>query len=76
MLNKKNEKLLLFDYDGTLVDSAQMIIDGTIEAFNRCGLATPKPEVIKAGIGQKLNVAFKRYLPHEHKGLILSLIHI
>ena len=33
MLNNKNEKLLLFDYDGTLVDSAQMIIDGTIEAF-------------------------------------------
>ena len=56
MLNKKNKKLLLFDYDGTLVDSAQMIIDGTIEAFNRCGLATPKPEEIKAGIGQKLNV--------------------
>ena len=50
MLNKENEKLLLFDYDGTLVDSAQMIIDGTIEAFNRCGLATPKPEKIKAGI--------------------------
>ena len=74
MLNKKNEKLLLFDYDGTLVDSAQMIIDGTIEAFNRCGLATPKPEVIKAGIGQKLHVAFKRYIPLEHKGLINEVI--
>ena len=33
MLNNNNKKLLLFDYDGTLVDSAQMIIDGTIEAF-------------------------------------------
>ena len=74
MLNKKNEKLLLFDYDGTLVDSAQMIIDGTIEAFNRCGLATPKPKEIKAGIGQKLHVAFKRYLPLEHKGLINEVI--
>ena len=74
MLNKKNEKLLLFDYDGTLVDSAQMIIDGTVEAFNRCGLATPEPEEIKAGIGQKLHVALKRYLPLEHRGLINEVI--
>ena len=74
MLNKKNEKLLLFDYDGTLVDSAQMIIDGTIEAFNRCGLATPEREEIRAGIGQKLHIAFKRYLPLEHKGLINEVI--
>ena len=46
MVNKEKGKLLLFDYDGTLVDSAKMIVDGTIEAFNRCGLATPKPEEI------------------------------
>ena len=74
MLNKKNERLLLFDYDGTLVDSAQMIIDGTIEAFNRCGLATPKPEEIKAGIGQKLDIAIKSYLPLEHKGMLDAVI--
>ena len=74
MLNKKNEKLLLFDYDGTLVDSAQMIIDGTIEAFNRCGLETPKPEEIKAGIGQKLDIAIKSYLPHEYRGVLDEVI--
>ena len=68
MLNKKNEKLLLFDYDGTLVDSAQMIIDGTVEAFNRCGFAIPEREEIKAGIGQKLDIAIKSYLPLENKG--------
>ena len=74
MLNNTNGKLLLFDYDGTLVDSAQMIIDGTIEAFNRCGLATPKPEEIKAGIGQKLDIAIKNYLPLEHKGMLDAVI--
>ena len=68
MLNKKNGKLLLFDYDGTLVDSAKMIIEGTIEAFNRCGLVIPEPEEIQAGIGQKLDIAIKSYLPLEHKG--------
>ena len=70
MLNKNNKKLLLFDYDGTLVDSAQMIIDGTVEAFNRCGLATPEPEKIKAGIGQKLAIAIKSYLPVGYKRLL------
>ena len=68
MLNKKNEKLLLFDYDGTLVDSAQMIIDGTVEAFKRYGLSTPKAEKIKAWIGHKLDIAIKSYFPLEHIG--------
>ena len=70
MLNKKNGKLLLFDYDGTLVDSAKMIIEGTIEAFSRCGLTSPEPEEIKAGIGQKLDIAIRSYLPLEHKGTL------
>ena len=74
MLNRKNKKLLLFDYDGTLVDSAQMIIDGTIEAFNRCRLETPEPELIKAGIGQKLDIAIKSYLPLEHEGTLDEVI--
>ena len=74
MVNKEKGKLLLFDYDGTLVDSAKMIVDGTIEAFNRCGLATPKPEEIRAGIGLKLDIAIKSYLPPEHKGLLNEVI--
>ena len=65
---------MLFDYDGTLVDSAQMIIDGTVEAFNRCGLASPQPEEIKAGIGQKLDIAIKSYLPLQHKGTLDEVI--
>ena len=70
MLNNNNKKLLLFDYDGKLVESAQMIIDGTIEAFNRCGLATPEPEKIKSGIGQKLDIAIQSYLPVGYKGML------
>ncbi len=68
MLNKKDVKLMLLEYHGTSVDSANMIIEGTIEALNRCGLAMPQPEEIKAGIGQKIDIAIKSYLPLEHKG--------
>ena len=74
MLNKKNGKLLLFDYDGTLVDSAKMIIEGTIEAFSRCGLTIPEPEEIKAGIGQKLDIAIRSYLPLENKATLEEVI--
>ena len=54
------KKLILFDYDGTLVDSADIIVEGTIEAFVRCGLPKPDPTKVRAGIGHKL---------------VLSLIH-
>ena len=30
-----NKKLILFDYDGTIVDSAKMIVRGAIEAFRK-----------------------------------------
>ena len=70
MLNNNNKKLLLFDYDGKLVESAQMIIDGTIEAFNRCGPATPEPGKIKAGIRQRLDIAIQSYLPVGYKGML------
>ena len=51
-----------------------MIIDGTIEAFNRCGLATPEPEKIKSGIGQKLDIAIQSYLPVRHNGMLNQVI--
>ena len=37
-------KLALFDYDGTIVDSAIMIVKGAIEAFRMCGLPDPDPK--------------------------------
>ena len=47
-----------------------MIIDGTIEAFNRCGPATPEPGKIKAGIRQRLDIAIQSYLPVGYKGML------
>ena len=59
------KKLILFDYDGTLVDSADIIVEGTIEAFVRCGLPKPDPTKVRAGIGHKLVTALKNYLPND-----------
>ena len=44
---KSNLKLALFDYDGTIVDSASMIVTGAIEAFRICGLPDPDPDKVR-----------------------------
>ena len=59
----KNLKLALFDYDGTIVDSAGMIVQGAIEAFRMCGLPDPDPQKVRENIGKPLAVALDVYMP-------------
>ena len=59
----KNLKLALFDYDGTIVDSAGMIVQGAIEAFRICGLPDPDPQKVRENIGRPLAVALDVYMP-------------
>ena len=47
---KDEKKLALFDYDGTIVDSAIMIVKGAIEAFRACGIPDPDPIKVKENI--------------------------
>ena len=42
-----NLRLALFDYDGTIVDSAIMIVQGAIAAFRICGLPDPDPAKVR-----------------------------
>ena len=59
----KNLKLALFDYDGTIVDSAIMIVEGAIAAFRMCGLPDPNPEKVRENIGKPLAIALDDYMP-------------
>ena len=59
----KNLKLALFDYDGTIVDSAIMIVEGAIAAFRMCGLPDPDPKKVKENIGKPLAIALDEYMP-------------
>ena len=56
-------KLALFDYDGTIVDSAIMIVQGAIEAFRMCGLPDPDPKKVRENIGKPLAIALDEYMP-------------
>ena len=66
-----SKKLILFDYDGTIVDSAKMIVKGAIEAFRMCGLPDPNPEKVRENIGKPLAkplaTALDAYAPKGYK---------
>ena len=62
-----NKKLVLFDYDGTIVDSAIMIVKGAIEAFRMCGLPDPDPNKVRENIGKPLTTALNAYAPKGYE---------
>ena len=53
-------KLIVFDLDGTLVDSQEFIVDAIRTAFQSQNLLVPPPEKIITIIGLSLMEAFKR----------------
>jgi phosphoglycolate phosphatase len=55
-------RLVVFDCDGTLVDSQHNIIAATIEAWRRHGLADPTPDSIRRQVGLTLEIAVERLL--------------
>ncbi|KKX33715.1 HAD family hydrolase [Rhizobium sp. LC145] len=59
-------KLVLFDCDGTLVDSAGLIHETMRRTFAQFGKPEPKVETTKAIIGLTLDIAIARMQGKEH----------
>jgi phosphoglycolate phosphatase len=58
--------VILFDLDGTLIDSTEAILDGFRVAFERVGQAVPSDEAIKHEIGHTLEDMFSTLgVPHD-----------
>src|SRR5690606_32898562 len=57
-------KLVIFDCDGTLVDSQNIIAESMSAAFAAEGLAWPGRDATLAIIGLSLGEAFARLAPH------------
>ncbi|MGF6147445.1 Pyrophosphatase ppaX [Kingella potus] len=62
-------KLIIFDWDGTLADTAAPLIDTLRETFYECGLPKPEPERIRNLAGYSLVRIVRTLAPHagEHK---------
>ena len=53
--------IVIFDVDGTLIDSAPGIINGYIHVLETLGIAPPSPETLAADIGPSLATIMGRY---------------
>ena len=56
-------QLIVFDYDGTLVDSQHMIVRAMHDAFAAEGLAGPPLEAVRRVVGLSLDMAIAKLLP-------------
>ena len=56
-------RLIVFDFDGTLVDSLRFIVTAFSRAFEDQGFPAPAPEAIRRIIGLRLEVAAAQLLP-------------
>jgi pyrophosphatase PpaX len=56
---------LLFDLDGTLIDSISLIINSALHAFEKCGHSAPAAEEWLADLGLPLRTMFGRFIADE-----------
>lgn len=54
----RKEKIILFDLDGTLIDSTDAILEGFDYAFKEFNIERPSDEKIKSQIGYPLDIMF------------------
>ncbi len=65
--------LLMFDCDGTIVDSQNVIVTAMAQAFVDHGFAAPDRPSILSGVGLSIAVALKNLLPNEADRTIESV---
>ncbi len=58
-------RAVLFDLDGTLIDSIDLIINSALYAFEKCGHAAPRAEDWLADLGMPLRAMFSRFISDE-----------
>ena len=66
---KTRAKIILFDLDGTLIDSTEAILESFVKAYEAFGKAVPAPEDIKTLIGLPLEMMFVKLGVDESESL-------
>jgi phosphoglycolate phosphatase len=69
-----SHRFIVFDVDGTLVDSQHTVVHCMSEAFVAQGLAAPAAAAIRATIGLKLDIAIASLLPEPDQARTLQLV--
>ena len=66
-------KLVVFDFDGTLVDSQGGIIAAMTEAFRSTGLEDPAPSAVRRVVGLSLTTAIGELMPGAEMGTVAAV---
>jgi len=67
-------RLIVFDFDGTLVDSQRAILAAMGHAFAAHSLAGPAPGAVRRIVGLKLEIAIARLLPNPSDDAMASRV--
>src|SRR3546814_864957 len=67
-------RFIVFDVDGTLIDSQHTVVHCMSAAFVAHGFAAPAAAAIRATIGLKLDVAIASLLPEPERSRALHLV--
>lgn len=69
--------LLVFDWDGTLMDSISTIVDCTIAALSRLdGVTPPSPERVREAVGMGLRESIELFYPGAREDFLGELVEI
>lgn len=72
----KLRKLLIFDWDGTLIDSVPRIVEMFEHTFAKLGLAKPDAEAIKPLIGLPLSDACLKLVPEAAASDLVRMVEV
>lgn len=67
-------RLIMFDMDGTLIDTQALISENAAAAFRAMGLPPPTPAEVRAIIGLSLPIALGRLLKTEDPDLVEAAV--
>lgn len=65
-------KLVVFDFDGTLVDSQAAIVHCMAQSFAAIGLPAPEARAVRRVVGLSLELAIARLLPPEAQEAVVA----
>jgi len=67
-------RLIVFDYDGTLVDSQRAILHAMAEGFAAADLPAPEAAAVRRVVGLSLEVAVARLCPDSMDGITVNRV--
>ncbi len=73
-MDKKHYDLIVFDWDGTVVDSTQVIVNSIQSACRDLGLPVPSDDAARHVIGMGLQQALRHAVPEATEELLPQLV--